>query len=150
MLMLDKITNRLLFPSQPHPRYHRVNTSSTLKQKCHHFDEIFVTGCTESCQNDNFQCSQWRKFHQNDNSSISVKTYPNGNPTQKHRHYCVKTTPWRRFDVIMTLFLRHMSAGLVQHLTRKWTHPCQSKMAVILKTAFSISFLIKKMFVCWI
>ena len=36
--------------------------ASTLKWNCHHFDEIFITGCTESCQmttskvasNDNF------------------------------------------------------------------------------------------------
>ena len=44
----------------------------TLKHKCRHFDEIFITGCTESCQNDNFRCSQWLKFHQNDNISVSV------------------------------------------------------------------------------
>ena len=44
-----------------------------LKRKCHHFDEIFITGCTESCQNDNFQCSQWRKFRQNDDISVSVR-----------------------------------------------------------------------------
>ena len=31
-----------------------------------HFDEIFITGCTRSCQNDNFHCSQWWKFRQND------------------------------------------------------------------------------------
>ena len=42
-----------------------------LKWKCFHFDEIFITGYTESCQNDNFQCSQWWKFHQNENISIS-------------------------------------------------------------------------------
>ena len=28
-----------------------------------HFDEIFITNCAESCRNDNFQCSQWWKFH---------------------------------------------------------------------------------------
>ena len=44
----------------------------TLKRKCLHFDEIFITGCTESCQNDNFQCSQWWKFHQNDDIFVSV------------------------------------------------------------------------------
>ena len=44
----------------------------TLKRKCCHFDEIFITGCTGSCQNDNFQCSQWWKFHQNNNISVSV------------------------------------------------------------------------------
>ena len=47
-----------------------VHTS--LKRKCLHFDEIFITGCTESCQNDNFQCSQWWKFHQNDDIFVSV------------------------------------------------------------------------------
>ena len=36
-------------------------------------DEIFITDCTESCQNDNFQGSQWRKFRQNDDISVSVK-----------------------------------------------------------------------------
>ena len=45
---------------------------SSLKRKCLHFDEIFITGCTESCQNDNFQCSQWWKFHQNDDIFVSV------------------------------------------------------------------------------
>ena len=44
----------------------------SLKQKCLHFDEIFITGCTGSCQNDNFQCSQWLKFRQNDNIFVSV------------------------------------------------------------------------------
>ena len=27
-----------------------------------YFDEIFITGWTGSCQNDNFQCTQWWKF----------------------------------------------------------------------------------------
>ena len=45
---------------------------NSLKRKCLHFDEIFITGCTESCQNDNFQCSQWWKFHQNDDIFVSV------------------------------------------------------------------------------
>ena len=31
-------------------------------QKCCHFDEIFIIGCTGGCQNDNFHCSQWRKI----------------------------------------------------------------------------------------
>ena len=47
--------------------------ANSLKRKCLHFDEIFITGCTESCQNDNFQCSQWWKFHQNDDIFVSVK-----------------------------------------------------------------------------
>ena len=44
----------------------------TLKQKCCHFDEIFITDCTGSCQNDSFQCSQWWKFLQDDDIFVSV------------------------------------------------------------------------------
>ena len=44
----------------------------SLKWKCFHFDEIFITGCIGSCQNDNFQCSQWWRFHQNDDISLEV------------------------------------------------------------------------------
>ena len=44
----------------------------SLKRKCRHFDEILITGCTGSCQNDNFQCSQWLKFRQNDDIFVSV------------------------------------------------------------------------------
>ena len=44
----------------------------SLKWKCCHFDKIFITDCTGSCQNDNFKCSQWWKFHQNDNIYVSV------------------------------------------------------------------------------
>ena len=40
--------------------------------ECCHFDEIFITGCTESCHFDNFQCSQWWRFHQNDDIFVSV------------------------------------------------------------------------------
>ena len=43
-----------------------------LKRKCRHFDEILITGCTGSCHLDNFQCSQWWKFHQNEDISVSV------------------------------------------------------------------------------
>ena len=45
---------------------------ASLKQKCCHFDGIFITGCTESCQNYNFQHSQWRKCHQIDVSASMV------------------------------------------------------------------------------
>ena len=49
---------------------------STIVPKCHfgtcstwnccYFDQIFFTGCPGSCQNDNFRCSQWWKFYQDD------------------------------------------------------------------------------------
>ena len=42
---------------------HTFIWSSPFKWKCHHFDEIFITGCIESGHFDHFQCSQWWKFH---------------------------------------------------------------------------------------
>ena len=36
------------------------------RKRCCHLNEICITGCTGSCQNDNFQCSQWWKFREND------------------------------------------------------------------------------------
>ena len=49
-----------------------IAIEAELKRKCLHFDGIFITGCTESCQNDNFRCSQWWRFHQNDHIFVSV------------------------------------------------------------------------------
>ena len=49
-----------------------IQTWATLKRKCCHFDEILITDCTESCHFDNFRCSQWLKFRQNDDISVSV------------------------------------------------------------------------------
>ena len=56
------------------PQGFHVNMSFclTLKQECHHFDEIFIIGCTGSCHYDNCHCSQWWKFHQNYNIPASV------------------------------------------------------------------------------
>ena len=48
----------------------RARMCLPLKQKCCNFDEIFITGCTESCHFDNFLCSHWWEFHQNDNISF--------------------------------------------------------------------------------
>ena len=45
--------------------------------KCH-FDDILITDCTESCYFDNFRCSQWWKFRQNDNISASVSFITHG------------------------------------------------------------------------
>ena len=47
----------------------KATISTSLKQKCRRFDEIFITGGTKSCQNDNFRCSQWLNF-------IKMTTFP--------------------------------------------------------------------------
>ena len=64
-----------------------VMKSSSLKWKCHHFDEILITGCAGSCHFDNFQCSQWLKFHQNDDIFVSVITIH-----KSFNHYKTKQT----------------------------------------------------------
>ena len=46
-----------------------------LKRKCLHFDEIIINGCTGSCQNDNFQCSQWWTFRQHDDFFVWLWLY---------------------------------------------------------------------------
>ena len=48
--------------------------NATLKRKCRHFDEIFITGCTGICHVDNFQHSQCWQFHQNEDIPVSMKT----------------------------------------------------------------------------
>ena len=57
-----------------------LNWMYALKRKSLHFDEMFITGCTGSCQNDNFQCSQWWKFRQNDDIFVSVRIQERARP----------------------------------------------------------------------
>ena len=42
-------------------------------------------GCTESCHFDNFLCSQWRKFHQNDRRTQRMLCHPNQMENGKHQ-----------------------------------------------------------------
>ena len=49
----------------------RNSSFASLKRKCYNFEEIFATGRTGSFHFDNFRCSQWRKFLQNDDISVS-------------------------------------------------------------------------------
>ena len=62
IIFLEKYINTIAADAPP----------PSLKRKCRHFDEIWITGCTGSCHFDNFQCSQWWKFHQNEDISVSV------------------------------------------------------------------------------
>ena len=59
----------------------------SLKRKCHHFDESFITGCTESCHFDNFRCSQWWRFHQNEDIFVSVMMCAYHDNVIKWKHF---------------------------------------------------------------
>ena len=53
----------------------RQKKTTTLRLKCRHFDEVFITGFTAwtgSCHLDNYQCKQWWKFHENGDITVSV------------------------------------------------------------------------------
>ena len=75
VIILRSWWTNLQFIQMLHQAHNKENIDvlCSIKRKCYYFDEIFVAGCTGSCQNDNFQCSQWRKFRQNDiDVSISM------------------------------------------------------------------------------
>ena len=77
-----------------------------LKWKCH-FDEIFITGCTRSCQNDNFWCSQWWKFHQNENISISLYTCTFDQFSMLGWHRWLKSFHMEDMDLLI-LYIQHL------------------------------------------
>ena len=62
----------------------------SLKQKCCHFDEIFITTSTQRCQIGNLQCNQCCKFDQND---ISVSTFTG------HHNNVFDMTSWGRLNI---------------------------------------------------
>ena len=70
--------------------------SRSLKRKCWHFDEIFITGCTRSCHSDKFRCSQWWKFS---NSPTYSKKTPHSSPEMAS--YDVSVTVCFRHSVIL-------------------------------------------------
>ena len=96
-------------------RFHRW---PSLKRKCIHFDEIFIAGCSESCQYENCQCSQWWKFRQNDD----IFSYAE-NVSMLRYHHVV-----RRLTASGT-----SQSGILTHLPL-------DKMASISQTTFSNAF----------
>ena len=60
---LETLRARFNVSSDDHDS-HLDDLSVSVKRKCRHI-VIFLAGWTNSCQNDNFLCSQWRKFRQN-------------------------------------------------------------------------------------
>ena len=53
---------------------------SSRTRKCCHFDEIFITACTGSCQFDNPWCNRSRKVRQNDISVSVIASCDNPSP----------------------------------------------------------------------
>ena len=88
-----------LAPSDAMWRQRSESTLSrtTLKRKCRHFDEILITGCTGSCHFDNFQCSQWWKFHQNEDISVSVNGLLPYAPYLNQRWLIINDILWYSF-----------------------------------------------------
>ena len=85
----------------------------TLKRKCCHFDEILITDCTESCHFDNFRCSQWLKFRQNDDISVSVLSRLGPNHYLNQRWLIVN---WTLRDKIRWKFNRNSNFSLKRML----------------------------------
>ena len=82
--------------------------SQPLKRKCCHFDEILITDCTESCHFDNFRCSQWWKFRQNDDISVSVTW----KILSTHGFHTAEGTPVHRIAVHITASGKWRDHGL--------------------------------------
>ena len=71
--------------------------AKALEQKCHYFVKIFFSGCTGSCHFDNFQCSQWWKFRQND-ISVCVCVASRIKIIWHSSVYILITEAWRRLE----------------------------------------------------
>ena len=59
-----------------------VISTSILKLICY-FEEIYIAGYIESCQINNFCCSQWCKFHQNNDRFVLLKAIERLNHSDK-------------------------------------------------------------------
>ena len=106
-------TTRLFLNSLPRLTSDKL---SILKRRCYHFDEIIITGCTESCQKDNFRCSQWCKFRQNDNISVSVSllhSRSTENTGHLYRFSTQRTTNAERVSMICL----HYNSTPLMHIT---------------------------------
>ena len=97
----------------------------SLKRK-YHIDEVLLTDCTGSCQNDNFPCSQWRKFRQNDihvavieRTESAIETEAKLEPKLEYKldmyfksrwlccalFRCIHSVPTYAFWLLITLFI---------------------------------------------
>ena len=89
----------------------------SMKRSCCHFDKIFIIGCTESCQNDNFESSRWRKFHQNDNIPVSVTTRCNYHGHSHSIHYADMLSLYGNKSSCEQAILNHVVLNFSKELT---------------------------------
>ena len=87
----------------------------SLKWKCYHFDDIFITGCTESCHFDNF-CAQAMKI------------------SSKLQYFC-----FNDYDAIIRL-ARQQQMWYIDHTV--WTHKrhyCPASRTTLVATRFRVA-----------
>ena len=99
----------------PHSKLASSNRRTiSMKRKCRHFDEIFVTGCTGSCHFDNFQWGQWWTFHQNKDIVVPVYEHTKYN-TLSTKNAIVINFPQNSFSISAPWPLYGHSLGAMEH-----------------------------------
>ena len=100
-----------------------------LKPNCQ-FDEIFVTGCTEICQNDHFQGRGWRKYHQDNNILFSVAMAPPCWSEEKHVHSIVEGFVALCFVLAVLSVIGDFMPSIYQYFS---SYHCRNANVLILK-----------------
>ena len=85
----------------------RLNSVHWNRNDIYDFDKIFITGCTGSCENDNFWCSQWGT-----NFDIMIPPYFNGTGFGAN-------CPWYQWTPLYMVYLRKPPCMLL-HLPAWW------------------------------
>ena len=65
---------------------------------CLHFHDIFINGCTGSCQNDNFQCSQWWNCQKEEFSALQWRHNGHDGLSNHQPHPCLLNRLYRRIS----------------------------------------------------
>ena len=61
-ILVNSTSTKLQQNTTKYERYAYFLGCTTLRLWSRHFEEMLITGCTGSCQCDNFQCSPWCNF----------------------------------------------------------------------------------------
>ena len=100
-----------------------AGTLYILKQKYHHFDEIFNTVLTGNCHFDKYWSCQWWKFHQNDNISVLMVQCSTSN--EMWAPFCCALfhfgyTVWLYCNIVVNHLTGYSTKMRRQHLDQKW------------------------------